>query len=186
MGKVKEFQRLLGDAFEVVTYEAAFGEPLEVVEDGETFDANARKKVEAVSLQLGELAVSDDSGLVVPALGGRPGVYSARYGGEGLTSIERCERLLTEMADISDRSAYFQCAMAVKTPQGDIACVEGRVMGTLSKELSGSHGFGYDPIFIPEGYTETFARLDPSIKQGMSHRARATQGVLELPAFLKV
>ena len=148
----------------------------EVVEDGLTFDANARKKATETAVAVREWTLAEDSGLVVPALKGRPGVYSARYAGKQGDDEANNERLLAELAPFADdqRAAYYVCTAALANPQGEVlAVVEGRCHGLLLRERRGTGGFGYDPLFLIPEYHRTFGELSPVVKHALSHRARA-------------
>lgn len=150
-----------------------FPEVPDVVEDGDTLEANAIKKAVEVAEATNCWAMADDSGLEVFALGGAPGVYSARYAGEQCSYSDNNDKLLKELADKRDRSAQFRTVLALSDPEGNVQTVEGACPGKMLEELRGTNGFGYDPLFVPEGYTETFSQLDASIKNKISHRARA-------------
>jgi XTP/dITP diphosphohydrolase len=117
--------------------------------------------------------LADDSGLEVDVLDGAPGVYSARYAGEHCSYADNNEKLLHELAKKSDRTACFRTAIALSDPDGNVQTVEGACSGVIIEELRGTHGFGYDPLFIPEGYSETFAEIGSEIKNRISHRAKA-------------
>lgn len=145
----------------------------DVVEDGETLEANAKKKAVEVALATGCWSLADDSGLEVVALNGAPGVYSARYAGEHCSYAGNNAKLLEEMAGKTDRSARFRTVIALSSPDGKVETVEGECPGTIIEELRGSNGFGYDPLFIPDGYAETFAELSSEVKNRISHRANA-------------
>ncbi|MGH9678077.1 MAG: RdgB/HAM1 family non-canonical purine NTP pyrophosphatase [Candidatus Acidiferrum sp.] len=148
----------------------------DVVEDGETFEANARKKATEVALHLSQWVIGEDSGLVVPALNGRPGVYSARYAGKQGDDEANNNRLLAELAPLppEHRAAFYICTAALSDPNGNvIAVVEGRCHGVIIKERRGSGGFGYDPLFLIPEYHKTFAELSSRVKHALSHRARA-------------
>jgi XTP/dITP diphosphohydrolase len=148
----------------------------EVVEDGATFDENARKKAVELARYLKQWVLGEDSGLVVPALNGRPGVYSARYAGKQGDDAANNARLLAELAPLPDdrRAVYYVCTAALADPQGNVrAVVEDRCSGVITREPRGTGGFGYDPLFsIPE-YHETFGQLSAVVKRALSHRARA-------------
>ena len=152
-----------------------FPEIPDVVEDGDTLEANAVKKAVEIAKATGCWALADDSGLEVAALGGAPGIYSARYAGEQCSYSDNNEKLLCELAGKPDRSAQFRTVIALSDPEGNVQTVEGACPGRIIEELRGSNGFGYDPLFVPEGYTETFAELDSEVKNRISHRARALQ-----------
>jgi XTP/dITP diphosphohydrolase len=148
----------------------------EVVEDADTFEGNARKKAVELAHFLGEWTIGEDSGLVVPALGGRPGVYSARYAGEQGNDAANNTRLLAEVAELPPdaRAAYYICTIALADPQGNVrTVVDGRCHGVLLTELRGTGGFGYDPMFLIPEYHRTFGELSAPVKHAISHRARA-------------
>jgi XTP/dITP diphosphohydrolase len=148
----------------------------EVVEDADTFAGNARKKAAEVSRALGLWVVADDSGLVVDALDGAPGVFSARYAGEPCDDQANNRKLLDAVADVPDaaRGAAFRCALALADPTGAIRWeVEGICRGRLTREPRGPGGFGYDPLFLIPEYHRTFGELSPLVKHQLSHRARA-------------
>lgn len=150
----------------------------EVEEDGDTFEANARKKASETSKVLGQWVLGEDSGLVVPALKGRPGVYSARYAGKQGDDDANNRKLLAELAPLPDdqRAAYYVCVAALADPKGEVQAVtEGRCHGVIIKELHGSGGFGYDPLFLIPEYHRTFGELSPVVKHALSHRARALE-----------
>ena len=172
-GKVREMQSYLAD----FGWELQLKPPeLEVEETEETFMGNARLKATEIAKAAGEWAIADDSGLEVSALGGAPGVYSARY---GTTDANRIERLLRELGDNPNREARFVCAVAIARPDGSIAVqTEGTCSGEILKAPRGSGGFGYDPIFYVESEGMTFAEMPPETKQRLSHRGRAFQTLL--------
>jgi len=171
--KVKEFQAMVKDFPITVKCLKDYGPLPEVVEDGETFDDNAYKKALHYARVLGLPALADDSGLVVDALNGAPGVYSARYSGENATDWDNCEKLLAEMEDKENRSAHFQCVLSLATPGGPALTWEGRCDGIITTERQGESGFGYDPIFYYEEFARTFAELSMEEKSKVSHRGRA-------------
>ena len=159
----------------------------EVVEDGATFAENAGKKARTIADFTGRLAIADDSGLVVDALQGRPGVFSSRYAGENATDGDRGQKLLEEMASIPEgkRQARFVCAMAVALPRGRLEVVEGECRGRLTSAPRGKRGFGYDPIFFVPQFGKTMAELEPEEKNRISHRGRALERLkVILPEFL--
>ena len=165
---------LAGLPLEVVSL-AGFDGIEEEEETGDTFEENAAQKAAGFSRQTGELVVADDSGIVVDALDGRPGVYSARYGGPGLTEAEQRELLLREMANVPDgaRTARFVCAVAMARGDEIAIRVSGAVEGRIVRAAAGDAGFGYDPVFAPNGYDRTFGELGAEVKRRISHRARA-------------
>jgi len=176
-GKLREYERLLADVpgLELETMES-LSEPVEVVEDRDTFRGNALKKAIEIAAVAGMPCLADDSGLEVDAIGGRPGVYSARYAGEGATDSENNAKLLDELSRTADdeRTARFRCAIVIADESGiELAIAEGACEGVIGSEPKGTHGFGYDPLFIPDGYTQTMAELGPDTKNEISHRAKA-------------
>ena len=175
-GKVRELARLLADLPLRLRLLSEFEDIPEAVETGETFAENAVLKATHYSSLSGLVALSDDSGLAVDALGGRPGVYSARYAGPHATYDERMRRLLEELAAAGDaeRRARFVCVIAVADPStGEVRTFEGVCEGRIARAPRGTGGFGYDPLFVPEGHAQTFGELPDEIKRDISHRARA-------------
>jgi XTP/dITP diphosphohydrolase len=152
-----------------------FPEIPDVVEDRDTLEGNAAKKASETAKATKCWALADDSGLEVTALNGAPGVYSARYAGDECSYDANNEKLLAELQGKDDRSARFRTVLALSDPEGNIQAVEGVCPGQIIAERRGANGFGYDPLFIPDGYTETFAELDAAVKNQISHRARALQ-----------
>lgn len=181
--KVTELGRILADAglaVELVGVDA-FPDVPEVAETGLTFEENALLKAMAVAGSTGLPAVADDSGICVDALGGMPGVFSARWAGRHGDDRANLDLLLAQLADVPDdrRGAHFACAAALSVPgRGVSRVVEGRVSGTLARAPRGTGGFGYDPIFVPEGETRTMAELDPAEKDAISHRGRALRALV--------
>lgn len=171
--KVREFRELLKDSQIKIKYLKDFGPLPEAVEDGETFDANAYKKSSHYARVLGLPCLADDSGLVVEALDGKPGVYSARYAGDKATDQENCEKLLQEMEGKANRAAYFQCVLSLATPGGPALTWEGRCDGEIKTEPKGESGFGYDPVFFYPAFDKTFAEVSMEQKSEVSHRGRA-------------
>jgi len=170
-GKVREIAKLLGA---YVDHFPSAGD-LDLAEPEETettFIGNAELKARAAATAGGLPALADDSGLVVPALGGAPGIYSARWGGPGKDFAIAMKRVETELAGC-DPAAYFVCALSLAWPDGHVESVEGRIHGRLTFPGRGDKGFGYDPIFIAEGRDITFAEMDPDEKHSISHRADA-------------
>jgi XTP/dITP diphosphohydrolase len=150
-----------------------FGPIPEAIEDGETFDENAYKKALHTAKILGLPAIADDSGLVVEALNGEPGVYSARYAGENATDAENCNKLLKSLQKIENRRAHFQCVLSIAVPSGPALTYEGRCDGVIIDDSRGNNGFGYDPIFYFEELGKTFAELSMEEKNRVSHRGKA-------------
>lgn len=151
-----------------------------VVEDGETLEQNALKKARAAAASTGLWALADDTGLEVEALGGAPGVYSARYAGEGRSGADNNAKLLRALEGVPPeaRRAVFRCVMVLCPPDGPPVTVEGRAPGRILEELRGAEGFGYDPLFLPDGSASSFAELPPEEKNSISHRAAAVRKML--------
>ena len=172
-GKTAEIRDLL-EGFPVDIKDLSdFGPIPEVEEDGATFDENAYKKSSFTARILGCPALADDSGLTVAALNGAPGVFSARYGGEGLSDTDRCRRLLSEMQGRGDRRAAFECVISLAVPAGPALTYEGRCEGLLTEAPAGANGFGYDPVFFYPPFNRTFAELSREEKSRVSHRGKA-------------
>jgi len=175
-GKVREIAALLDPLGIEAVGASALGLP-EPKETGDTFIANAALKARAAAEASGEPALADDSGLVVPALDGAPGIYSARWAGPGKDFRVAMARIKAELAarghETGGTAAYFVCALSLGWPDGHCANVEGRVDGTLTFPPRGQHGFGYDPIFVPDGHGRTFGEMLAEEKQPLTHRARA-------------
>ena len=169
--KVREFRAILGDGVELILLPE---DAPEVVEDGKTFSENALKKAREYAQYSHLPTIAEDSGLEVEALGGAPGIYSARFAGEKAGSKENNRLLLEKLAGVpaEKRKARFVCCMVYK--DGDVEEVfEGEVRGRIAFEQAGRSGFGYDPLFIPEGFDRTFAELSAGVKNSMSHRFNA-------------
>ena len=183
--KVVELRRILAevglDGVELRGLDAFPGVP-DVPETGVTFAENAALKAAAVAEATGLPAVADDSGLCVDALGGSPGVFSARWSGVHGDDRANLELLLGQLRDVPDahRGASFGCAAVAVLPGGRRLIAEGRLVGTLTRQPRGSNGFGYDPIFLPDGETRTTAELTPADKDAISHRGRAFRALAEL------
>ena len=181
-GKVREYRTLLsGISFELVTLQEA-GINIVVEETGCTFEENARLKAVTLAKQSHLITLADDSGLEVDALGGEPGVMSARYAGENASDADRVSLLLRKMAGVpwDKRTALFKCVIAIATPAGDVALCEGECHGFISLEPKGDNGFGYDPLFYFPELGNTMAELPPEVKGRISHRARAAMKVPEI------
>ncbi len=177
-GKVLEISNLLSPYVDTF-YSAGDLDLSEPPEDGATFEANALIKARAAVLESGKPALADDSGLSVTALGGAPGVHSARYAGADKDFAGAMARLNTEIGAAQDRSAAFFCVLALAFPDGDVKTFEGKVDGEIVYPPRGEKGFGFDPIFQPLGYNTTFADMTLAEKQKISHRARAFQKLIE-------
>ncbi len=174
--KVEEIRAILSDC-EVLDL-SAIEDPPEVEETGTTFVENAALKAEAISALTDALVLSDDSGLEVDALDGEPGVYSARYAGEDGNDALNNAKLLRELSGKKERSARFRCVICLARKGEVLADFSGAVEGRILEGESGAGGFGYDPLFAPDGYEQSFAELGEEVKNGMSHRARALEGVV--------
>ena len=171
--KTREFAQLLGPNFTLRDLTSEYDLP-EILETGRTFEENAVIKVIAISkIFPDEIVIADDSGLEVKSLEGAPGIFSARYAGEKTSDGCNVEKLLCELQDAPERSARFSCVIALAKNGELITTVAGEVAGTITKSPRGENGFGYDPIFIPEGCEETFAELPSDTKNAISHRAKA-------------
>ena len=182
--KTSEIRQILGDAWQVTDL-SAHPEVIAPEETGDTFAENAAIKAVAASLIFPGIVLADDSGIEAYALGGRPGVYSARYAGEDATDADNRVKLLHELdasgARGKERSGRFRCVMALAENGQVIGTFDGAVEGIIINQEKGEGGFGYDPLFVPEGHCETFAQLPASVKNSMSHRGRALEKAM---AFL--
>lgn len=174
-GKTEEIKALLSEFPVEIKNLTDFGPTPEVVEDGETFEDNAVKKARFIAKILGFPALADDSGIMVEALGGAPGVRSARYGGESATDGDNNAKLLRELENVENRNAAFHCVIAIAVPWGPALIYEGRCEGIIAKEQVGSEGFGYDPVFYYPPLKKTFAQLSTEEKNRVSHRGQALQ-----------
>jgi XTP/dITP diphosphohydrolase len=172
-GKTIEIQELLKDFPIEIKSLDDFGPIPHLEEDGDTFDENAYKKASFNARILGLPALADDSGLLVEALDGSPGVYSARYAGEDATDEQRCLKLLKEMKGKSNRRAAFECVISIAVPSGPALTYEARCEGLITESPAGSNGFGYDSIFFYPPYKKTFAELTTEKKNRISHRGKA-------------
>lgn len=173
--KTREFAQLLGDGFAIRDLTSYAGLP-QAVENGETFEENAISKALITSESVSGLVLADDSGLEVDALGGAPGIFSARYAGENATDAENVEKLLHEMSSISgpgSRRARFRCVLAIARCAKLLGTVQGCIEGDIASQPRGEYGFGYDPVFVPAGFDQTFAEMPAKLKNELSHRARA-------------
>ena len=183
LGKVRELTEMLSDCrgLEVLSL-VDFPDAPEVVEDGETYEENAIKKATQIAEYTGLPTLADDSGLEVDALSGAPGIHSARYAGERASDAERIQKLLETLKDVPEplRTARFQCTVAIVEPERQSRVAVGVCEGQIIREPRGTHGFGYDPVFVPSGYDQTFAELGDEVKNQISHRAKAFAKVKEL------
>ena len=178
--KVVEMQHALAGTGWQVMMLSDFGDIPEVDEDGATFEENARKKALSAAARVEMWTLAEDAGLEVDALGGEPGVKSARYCGEGASDADRMHKVLESIINVPEerRTARFRCVMCLIDTAGKETCFEGRCEGHVAHSARGTAGFGYDPIFIPDGYSQTFGELGLSVKSKISHRARAMQQVI--------
>ena len=177
-GKLREFRSILADGYDEILSLADFDEVPEIRETGLSFRENAFIKAKTASDFLGMDAIGDDSGLVVDALGGAPGIYSARYAGEGASDNENNEKLLSELEGKKNRDARFVCCIALVLAGGTREFFEGECRGRIIQEKRGESGFGYDPVFYVPQYKKTMAELTPDIKNRISHRAVASEKLL--------
>ena len=173
-GKLREFKEILEPLGVEIVSQAEAGCDLDVAETGDTFEENAYLKASAICAATGLPAVADDSGLCVDALDGAPGVLSARNGGgKAWTDQQKYEYLLEQMRGRTDRSAKFVSCICCVFPNGDTLRARGECPGRILEAAAGSQGFGYDPVFAPDGYDASFGQLGPEVKNAISHRARA-------------
>lgn len=180
-GKIAEIRQMLADEPFAIRSLSDFPEIAEIEETGNTFAENAILKVRGYAIQTGLLALADDSGLEIQALGGAPGVFSARYGGEGTGYGEKMRSVLEALEKTGDkeRRARFVCVMALADKSGKIVGTsDGICDGRIAAQPRGSGGFGYDPIFVPDGFSGTFGELETGVKQQISHRKRAFIGIM--------
>ena len=172
-GKTEEIRALLAEFPVDIKNLTDFGPTPPIEEDGETFEDNAVKKARFIAKILGFPALADDSGLMVEALGNGPGVRSARYAGEGARDADNNAKLLKELENVENRNAAFACVIAIAVPWGPALIYEGSCEGTITEELLGSKGFGYDPVFYYPPLQKTFAQLSTEEKNQVSHRGQA-------------
>ena len=177
--KLKEVQEVVGDSFQIESMRS-LGINEDIPEDQQTLEGNALQKARFLYDRTGESCFADDTGLEVDALNGAPGVYSARYAGEAKNSLDNMALLLKNMSGIQHRKARFRTVIALIL-DGKEYLFEGVVNGTIAEEPRGTAGFGYDPLFVPDGYSTTFAEMDSEAKNAISHRGRAVE---KLAAFL--
>lgn len=176
--KAREFQALLGDQFEIT--DLASLPSVELPEEtGSTFEENAVLKAVTVSKAVDKLVIADDSGLEVDALGGAPGIYSARYAGEKSNDTANVEKLLRELITVTQRAARFRCVIALARAGKVLKMFAGVVEGEIVDSPRGDAGFGYDPVFQPAGFKQTLAEMPPEAKNGISHRAKAVAALCE-------
>lgn len=180
IGKIKEIERLLQNSRFVLRSLRDFSNIVDVEESGKTFAENASLKAVEYSRKTRLWTLADDSGLEIEALNGQPGVFSARYAGENASNEAKITKVLTELKDAGNRKARFVCVMAIADINGEIKYLaEGICQGTIDFRAKGENGFGYDPIFIPQGFSQTFGELSEEIKQKISHRSQAISKIVE-------
>ncbi len=172
-GKIREIKKIFSDDNVEIVSMGEMGINIEIEENGTTFEENSLIKARTISKLTGEIALADDSGLCVDALGGAPGVYSARYAGENATDEKRIEKLLSELSGVEDRNAKFVSVISVVYPDGQELTACGEVKGKIAREVLGNGGFGYDPVFISDELGKTFGEATIDEKNEISHRARA-------------
>lgn len=181
-GKIREI-REIGKNIPVLfkSIKDIWPEPVNIPETGSTFEENAAIKAEWVFSRKGTWTLADDSGLEVDLLNGEPGVYSSRYAGDAQDNQENTRKLLEKLrgTSLQERTACFRCVMVLKGPDFAELVVSGICRGAVAFEPRGRQGFGYDPVFIPQGYTKTFAEMEPVLKNGISHRGKALQALKE-------
>lgn len=181
--KIKELQAIMGKfGMEVVSRKDAGVPDFEIVEDGETFEENSLKKAVEIMKVSGEITVADDSGLMVDYLGGAPGVYSARFAGEECDDAKNNEKLIKLLAGLpaEDKKAQFVSVVTLAFPNGEILVARGECPGRIIEVPTGENGFGYDPLFVPDGIEKTYAQLTDEEKNQISHRAKALEKLEEL------
>jgi XTP/dITP diphosphohydrolase len=176
-GKTDEMKTLLKGSPVIIKNLSDFGPIPPVIEDGETFDDNAYKKASFTSRVLGLPAIADDSGLLVEALDGAPGIYSARYAGKNATDEQNCFKLLEQMKNIKNRKAAFQCVISIAIPTGPALTYEAKCEGIITETPVGLSGFGYDPVFFYPPKNKTFAQMTTQEKNEVSHRGKAFQEI---------
>ncbi len=182
LNKQKEIMAVLSDLPITVRNQSEFGPVPEIIEDGETCEANAVKKATIIAKHTGRLTLADDTGLEVEALEGAPGVYAARYAGENATYNDNCQKLLKELQGVplDNRNARFVTVIAIAGPSGPVEVVEGELEGKISETPSGTGGFGYDPVFIVPELGKTLAQITLEEKNQISHRGRALAKIKNL------
>jgi len=179
--KLSEIRNILGNSFEIISMNDTTAKGHEVIEDGTTFEENAEKKAVEIMKITGLPTIADDSGLCVDALGGAPGIYTARYAGENATNDENIDKLLANLQGVpfEKRGATFVAVIAVAFPDGTVKKFRGEVKGKILTERHGANGFGYDPVFFIEEHRATMAELDGEVKNSLSHRFNALKKMAE-------
>ena len=186
--KVKEIKEMLKDLNIKIVPMTSFDEYPKTIEDGKTLEENAAKKAREAAKFFQQWTIADDSGLEVDYLNGAPGVYSARYAGKKCSSADNNNKLLVALSGVAEekRTAKFRTVIAISSPKGKICFAEGEIFGTISSQVAGTNGFGYDPVFCVPEYGETFSELSSEVKNSISHRARALQKAKEILKHLKI
>lgn len=180
MNKVDEIKKILKDLpFEVVSKNEIGLKDIDVIEDGNTLEENSIKKAKVLAEKIDYMVLADDSGLFVDELEGRPGVYSSRYGGEEGNDQKNNEKLLRELRDVplQNRTGSFKAVIALVKEDKEIIIVNGQCKGKIALEKKGDNGFGYDPLFIPDGFDKSFGELDEKVKNQISHRGKALENL---------
>ena len=177
--KIYEIKKILSGKFDEIVSLREAGIDHETIEDGKTFMENALKKAREIAEISGQCALADDSGICVDALGGAPGIYSARFSGEHGNDEENNRLLLEKISHAPNRSAHYTCAMALVYPSGESVTAEGYMYGEITATPRGKRGFGYDPLFVPTGESRTVAEMTDEEKNAISHRANALRLLLE-------
>lgn len=177
--KIKEIKAILKDKFDEIISQREAGITHETVEDGETFLENAMKKAREIAELSGNAALADDSGICAHALDGAPGIYSARFAGKHGDDEANNDLLLEKLKDKEDKGAHYTCAMVIAFPDGSIASAEGYMYGRIIDHRRGTGGFGYDPLFVPDGEERTVAEMTDEEKNAISHRANALRLLVE-------
>ena len=179
--KAEEIKQILGEGYEIITQTDAGAGDIEVVEDGTTFEENAKKKAETIMQATGKPCIADDSGLCVDYLGGAPGIFTARYAGEHATDLENIQKLLSSLDGVpaEKRNAQFVCVIAVAVPGEETRLYRGECHGKILTEIRGEGGFGYDPIFYVEEYQQSLAEVPTEVKNAISHRFNALKAMAQ-------
>lgn len=181
--KLEEIRKITTDSIQIVSLkDCGFNSDIEETKD--SLEGNAKLKAETVFMATGHPCFADDTGLFVNALDGAPGIYSARFAGENAKDQDNVQLLLKKLEGVADRSAHFKTVISLITEK-EHYLFSGEIHGTITEQPIGENGFGYDPVFIPEGFDQTFAQLDSSIKNKISHRAKATAALIEFINQLK-
>ncbi len=179
--KAMEMQAILGEGIELVTQDKTAAKDIEVVEDGLTFEENATKKAVTIMQRTGLPTIADDSGLCVDALGGKPGIYTARFAGENATDDENISKLISALEGVEEdcRTARFVCVIAVAVPNEEVKTYRGECEGRILTQRQGENGFGYDPVFFVPEYGKAMAELPKEVKNSISHRFKALNKLKE-------